>query len=264
VGKEIATAMAIFVNSWPLGIAAALVVLPPLAEALGTAAVHVCTAVLAILGLLALRRLYAPPSGGPLGGMAGAASARWPTGGALHAVVAAGLTWGLYNAAIGMVFGFGTAMLTERGWTLTAAGSATSLVLWLVGVSVPLGGVVADRTGRPGAVMVGGFVLFGAALLIAARTGHVMPVFAVLGLVSGLSAGPIMSLPARVLGAETRAAGMGVFFTLFYGMAVLGPIVAGWAAARAGSAAIAFDAGAIMLAGCVVTYWAFERLSARA
>ena len=109
--------------------------------------------------------------------------------------------------------------------------------------------------------MLGGFLLFGAALLIAARSELVMPAFAVLGLVSGISAGPIMSLPARVLGAEIRATGMGIFYTVFYAMVVAGPIAAGWVAALAGTSAIAFDIGALLLAGCVIAYWAFEKLS---
>jgi cyanate permease len=62
-------------------------------------------------------------------------------------VLTAGLVWGFYNAALGVVFGFGPLMLVERGWTLAAASSATSIVLWLVVISVPLGGVIADRSG---------------------------------------------------------------------------------------------------------------------
>jgi MFS family permease len=256
-GREMATAMAIFVNSWPVGIALALITLPPLAEATGASGVHLCAVAFALLGLLLTGLLYqAPPDRGVV-----AKAAAWPAGAALRAVMAAGAIWGCYNAAIGMVFGFGTAMLAERGWSLAAAGSATSLVLWLASVSVPLGGIVADRTARHTAVMLGGFLLFGAALLIAARSELVLPAFAVLGLVCGISAGPIMSLPARVLGVETRAAGMGIFYTVFYAMVVAGPIAAGWAAAVAGTSAVAFDIGGLLLVGCVIAYWAFEKLS---
>jgi MFS family permease len=252
-GKEIATAMGIFVNSWPIGIALALVALPPVTAAWGTTGAQLSACVLALLGLLLIGPLYrAPPHAAADGG------GTWPAGVALWAVVAAGLIWGFYNAALGMVFGFGTAMLTERGWTLAAAGSATSLFLWLGGISVPLGGIVADRTGRHVAVMLGGFALAAAALPIAARTEAVMPAFAVLGLISGISAGPIMSLPARVLVAETRAAGMGIFYTIFYAMGVAGPIVGGWAAAMAGTSAVAFDVGVLMLAGCFLAYSGFR------
>jgi MFS family permease len=190
--------------------------------------------------------------------------ASWPDPGAIRAVVVAGLIWGLFNAALSMVFAFGPVMLVERGWSLAAAGSATSLVLWIVSVASPIGGFLADRTGRHSAIMLSGFALFAIALLTAARTDIVIPAFAVLGLVGGLSVGPIMSLPARVLDPQMRAVGMGIYFTLFYAVVVVAPIVAGILASRLGTAAVAFDFGAVMLAVCFPTYWAFDRVAARA
>src|SRR6202035_1055761 len=89
-------------------------------------------------GFVLLATVYHPPA--PTGSGASAAAAAWPHPSAIRAVVSAGCIWGLFNAAIGMVFGFGTTMLVERGWGLAAAGSATSLVLWLGPGSVPLGG----------------------------------------------------------------------------------------------------------------------------
>jgi MFS family permease len=179
-------------------------------------------------------------------------------------VIAAGCIWGLFNAAIGMIFGFGTAMLTERGWTLAAAGLATSLVLWIVSLTSPIAGLLADKTGKHIELMLSGFALFGIALLMATRTDAVIPVFVAMGFVAGLSVGPIMSLPARVLVPHVRAVGMGIYFTLFYAFVVLAPIVAGILSSHAGTAAIAFDLGAVMLAACFPAYWAFSRFAARA
>ncbi|MEM6944373.1 MAG: MFS transporter, partial [Pseudomonadota bacterium] len=70
------------------------------------------------------------------------------------------------------------------------------------------------------------------------------------GLVGGLPAGPIMSLPAGVLPAPVRAEGMGVFFTLFYAGTVGGPLLAGWLGQVAGTASAAFALGAVMVAAC--------------
>lgn len=128
----------------------------------------------------------------------------------------------------------------------------------LVGLSVPLGGVLGDRTGKHTLVMLAGFALFAGTLLVAARTEFVIPVFVVLGLVSGLSAGPIMALPAKVLDARSRAVGMGLYFTMFYLVTVLAPIVAGRLATATGRSAVAFDFGACMLLACFVGYWVFE------
>src|SRR5436305_816138 len=205
-GREIATAMAIFVNSWPAGIALCLFVLPALSAAQGVAAALLLSTAFCLLGLALFAALYRTPALAASG--ATGVRAAWPDPPAIRAVVVAGFIWGLFNAALSMVFAFGPAMLVERGWSLAAAGSATSLVLWILSVSSPFGGLIADRTGKHGEIMLTGFALFAIALLTAARTELVIPAFVVLGLVGGLSVGPIMSLPARVLAPQMRAVGM--------------------------------------------------------
>jgi MFS family permease len=261
-GKEIATAMAIFVNSWPAGIALCLFVLPAIATAKGLAAALFMTAAFCALGFVLLAALYkAPPQAAPA--TASHPATVWPPGKTIRTMLAAGTIWGLFNAALGMVFGFGTILLVERGWSPAAAGSATSLVLWIVSLSVPFGGVLADRTGKHVEIMLAGFALFALALLAATRTSAVIPAFIALGLAGGLSAGPIMSLPARVLSPPVRAVGMGIHFTLFYAFVVAAPIVAGMLSTQIGTAAVAFDFGAFMLALCFPAYWIFNRLAPR-
>jgi len=256
-GKEIATAMGIFVNSWPFGIALALMTLPGLAEATNLNAAMLGVAVLTMLGFVILTACYRSPSD-----VQSSAAQNAPLRGvALWAVVCAGLTWGLYNAALGMIFGFGPAMLAEQGWTATSASWATSIVLWLVAISVPLGGIIADRMKRVDAVLIAGLVLFGAMLVISSRTDAVLVSFVMLGLVAGLSAGPIMSLPSRVLAPGNRAVGMGVFYTLYYAVVVVGPLVAGSLANLFGRINIAFDLGAGMLVGCAVLLVLFRHIS---
>ena len=259
-GKEIATAMAIFVNSWPVGIALALLVLPVLGTTLGVSAAFALTAALVAVGLLALAAFYRAP---PANGAAAATGAR-PSGAALGAVLLSGLVWGLYNASFAMVFAFGPSLLAERGWSLTAASSATSIVLWLVALSVPLGGWLADRSGRPGAILVGGCLSSAVLLLFAARSEQVIAAFIGLGLVSGLAAGPILALPARVLAPATRASGMGIFFALFYVCVVLAPWVAGLLAGAAGTTQVAFDFGAAMLVACCLVMLPYRRVAASA
>lgn len=61
-GREIGTAMGIFVNSWPVGIALALLILPPLAEQGGySLAMGVVTGA-AMVSLVLLATLYRTPS----------------------------------------------------------------------------------------------------------------------------------------------------------------------------------------------------------
>lgn len=263
-GKEIATAMGIFVNSWPVGIALALVVLPPIAEATSLTGAMLFVTGLAVAGLLLLAFLYRAPEAPEAPEAANDGGAPAPSklvGVGLAAVITAGLIWGVYNAALGMVFGFGPAMLAERGWSNSAASSVTGVALWMVAVSVPLGGIIADRTGRRNLVLVAGLLLFAIMLVVAARAEAVLVMFVLLGLVGGLSAGPIMSLPSAVLQVETRAVGMGIFFTMFYLSVVLGPLVGGRLAEAVGSTSVTFDLGAGMLIACCAALWFFERLA---
>ncbi|HYI28373.1 MAG TPA: MFS transporter, partial [Bradyrhizobium sp.] len=101
-----------------------------------------------------------------------------------------------------------------------------------------------------------------ALMVLLPRSGAVLPVVITLGLISGLPAGPIMSLPARVLQPQTRAIGMGVFFTMFFACMMLGPVLGGACAKWAGSAAAAFDFGAAMILLCPMVLWGFYRIAA--
>ena len=99
-------------------------------------------------------------------------------------------------------------------------------------------------------------------MILLPRTSAVVLAVSALGLVSGQPAGPIMSLPARVLQPATRAIGMGLFFTMFYGAMMLGPVIGGSLAKWTGTAATAFDFGAAMILACPLLLWVFNRIAA--
>src|SRR4030088_1192771 len=61
-GKEIATAMAIFVNSWPAGIAVSLLTLPLIGVAYGVSAVYLAVAALIVCGIVLLGLAYRSPA----------------------------------------------------------------------------------------------------------------------------------------------------------------------------------------------------------
>jgi MFS family permease len=256
-GKEIATAMAIFVNSWPAGVAISLLALPSIGTSYGVGAVHLGVAALIGCGL-PLAIAYRPPDDSAITSTARLRLDRNAT----SAVIVAGLIWGLYNVGFAVIFSFGPSMLVERGWSIAAAGSTISIVLWLAVASVPLGGFIADRTGRPELILVAGCIVFAMLMLALPRSGAVILTVVALGLVCGQPAGPMMSLPARVLRPETRAIGMGLFFTVYYAAMMLGPVVGGACAKWAGSAAAAFDFGAAAVLACPILLWGFNRIPA--
>lgn len=257
-GKEIATAMAIFVNSWPAGVALSLLSLPAIGASSGVRAVYLAVAALVALGLVLLAATYRPPDNVAT---VTAASAR-PDRHATPALLVAGLIWGLYNVGFAMIFSFGPSLLAERGYSIALAGSTISIVLWLAVLSVPFGGWLADRIGRPHLILIAGCVIFALLMLWLPRSETMLPAVIALGLLCGHPAGPILSLPAQVLQPATRAIGMGIFYTIYYAAMMLGPVVGGAWAKSSGSAGAAFDFGAIVLLLCPPLLWGFNRLAA--
>jgi cyanate permease len=256
--KEIATAMAIFVNSWPAGVALSLLTLPAIGTAYGVTAVYLAVAATVALGILLFAATYRPAAHATA---VVATSVRLDRG-TIAAVIVAGLIWGLFNVGFATIVSFGPSLLVEHAWSITAAGSAISIVLWLSVLSVLLGGFIADRTKRPQAVLVGCSILFALLMLVLPRTGAVIATVIGLGLITGPPAGPILSLPASVLKPETRAIGMGIFYTVYYGVMMLGPVIGGACAKWADSAGAAFDFGAAVLLACPLLLWGFNRVAA--
>jgi cyanate permease len=161
-----------------------------------------------------------------------------------------------------MIFSFGPSMLDERGWSISAAGSVISIVLWLAVISVPLGGFLAEHRAaefdprrwlhrlrraddHPAAQRDGDIDCHGD------RTTQ-------------RPAGRADDEPARprVEGRDTRDR-HGHFYTLYYATMMLGPVVAGAAAKSIGQAAAAIHFGAIVLLACPILLWAFNRLPKR-
>ncbi|SEN17571.1 MFS transporter [Bradyrhizobium sp. OK095] len=254
-GKEIATAMAMFISSWPAGVAISLLVQPAIGTAYGASAVFLSAGALTSIGII-LITLYQPPPGT----MAGVTGTERLDPLTLLALIVAGVIWGLSNVGFAMIFSFGPSLLAERGWSIAAAGSAISVVMWLSVISVPSGGFLADRFKRPFMLAIVASIAVATLLVWLSRSEAVITVLVLIGLIGGFPAGPIMSLAARVLAPETRAIGMGVFYTVFYGAMTLGPAIAGRLAKSAGTAAAALDLGALAMLACLPLMWLFERI----
>jgi MFS family permease len=244
-GREIATAMAIFINSWPVGLGLSLLILPVIGTTFGVATVYVTVAALIGSALLLLLVGYRSPETAS----GGAGKAERLDRRATLSLIVAGLIWGSYSIGPATLFSFGPTLLVERGWSVAAAGSTVSIVLWVSIPFVPLAGYVADRLKRSDAAL--------------AHSNAVPFVIIALGVFIGLPAGSIMSLPPRVLAPATRAIGMGIFFTIYYVAMMLGPVIGGACAKWTGSAAAALDFGVVALLACPLLLWTFNRIGAQ-
>jgi len=258
-GREIATAMAVYVVSWPAGIALSLLTLPAIGTAYGLRGVQYGVLVMIALCAALFIPTYRSPDNLAVASTV-PASAR-PDRRATAAVIVAGLIWGTFNVGFATVFSFGPSMLAERGWSIPAAGSIISIVLWISVFAVPGGGLLADRSGRPQTVLVAAAIGGALLMLVFPRIEAALPAAIALGLVAALPAGPIMSLPARVLAPATRSIGMGIFYTMYYASMMLGPVAGGAAAKWAGNAGAAFDFGAAMMLVCPLLLWCFNAIA---
>jgi MFS family permease len=256
--EDTATAMAIFGNAALFGMGLALLVLPHVATIAGRPTASIIVALYLAAAFVALLILYRAPARNPA--IAAAPIPSWPDSRTMSGVLGAGVAYGLYNVALVIAFAFAPLMLADRGWTLTAAASTTSLVLWVAAVSLPAGGILADRTGRHAWVLFGGLATFAIAMGAASRVEAVFAAFLLLGMTCGLPCGPLMSVGPRMLKPETRAIGMGALFTVYYALQVAGPWVVGRVAEIAGGPQTALDLGALLLCASAAVCFASRRL----
>ena len=261
-GPALAPAMGGFLAAYPFGIGLAMIALPSLAAALSwrtamLAAAATCALVLAVVPLVLAARPArpAPPraGSGPTGDETRRGSllrrSEWAP------VMVSALAWASINAGYAVLLGFTPTLLTGRGASPEAAGALASLAGWASIPLAPLGGALADRTGRPlltTTVCLG--VIAAATLALAGGTGPQSGALLTAGLLTSIAATVIITLPARALAPESRATGMGVFYTIYYaGMAIL-PALAGWAADATSGVAVALGMAAVffLIAGAAV------------
>lgn len=257
-GHEISTAMAVYITSWPVGIALALLVLPGLAE---TGGLHLArSGVLAVigLGLVMFLLVYRSPAGtAATTGPVAINVTRLP----VVPLMLAALIWALYNAALALVFSFGPALLIETGWTVERASSVISLFMVVFSLGAPFGGILADRTKKRDLVIAISLAAFGLMPLILVAPGMAGPILVAVGFIFAWAAGPVMTLPSVVLPPAARAFGMGVFFTVYYVVMMAAPPIAGAVADGTGATGNVIWLGTALVAVSLLCLWGFRRFA---
>jgi MFS family permease len=255
IGREIVTAMAILLTSWPLGIGAALLSLGALAQATSLAHAMLVPAAFCALTALLVALSYRSPASAPAAPAPGGPTvtkAVRPSAREFRLISLAGLIWTAYNTGYIIVVSFAPDYLTTTGFSAAGAGLLMSSVTWLMVPALPFLGALAQRIDRPGLVMALSFALTAAAILAVAVIDAPIPLFILAGLAFSAPAGVIMALPGMLLRPESRAVGTGVFFTWYYvGMAVLPPL-AGLARDLSGDAVAPVIVGGAVMATTLV------------
>ena len=259
--RETATAFGVLVISWPLGIAAALVVLPPLNAATSWHSAMLVPAVLCLIALLLIALIYRasdPVANQPRGTLQFNLTRR-----EVLLVSVAGLVWTFYNGAFIIVPAFGPAFAVTSGLSPAAAGAIVSTMTWLVIPAVPLSAWLAAKLGRVDLALYTSFACATLALVLLALTGPSLPLFALIGIAFAPPGGLIMTLPGEALRPEHRALGMGVYLTWYYaGMGVL-PAAAGLARDLTGSASTPLWFAVLLLGVAAIALLQFRILQRR-
>ena len=151
-------------------------------------------------------------------------------------------------------------LMIERSYSTTEAASLVSLVALVSLASVPLGGYLTDRVGKPNWFIAGGAAATAAACFVLPLWGPPLLWILLFGLFRGGCTGGIMAMPMRYCGPKIAAWALAVHSTIYYaGMAVLLPI-AGYIQDASGEAAMALWFGGAIWLMIIVTLLLFRLL----
>jgi MFS family permease len=234
-GKELVLAMSILINTWPIGIGLALLTQGALAQGVSWQAAFVATSAVAALGMASVFFGYRSAPGAPAAqkvNLRGLARKEWVLLGATS------LSWAIYNASYVLLVAFLPLYFVHAGMSIVASGSITALNTILVIVSVQAGGVLVQRFGHADAIVYAGLGGYAVAAIGMMSSSAPLPWIIASGLLGGLPAGVLVSMPGEILRAESRSTGLGIFYTCSYvGMAIAPPIAGAIAVHTASSAA---------------------------
>jgi MFS family permease len=256
-GKELSTAMALMLTSWPVGLGLAAATLGGVAAGTSWRTAVMTTAGAAGLGVVLMLLARDAPGTG-----AGPARATL-RGRELGLSLSAGVAWGCFNASLVAIIAFGPGLLIARGAALGDAGRVVSLAIWLTMLSVPLGGLLTDRLQRPALLIVTGSLVAAATMLLIPLFAHAGLAFCLVGLAIGAPPGGLMALLPKTLPADRLATGFGVFYTVFYVMMALTQPAAGLVRDVAGDPAAPIVFAALVMAATVLGLAVFRRLERR-
>lgn len=274
-GREIATAMGFQLSGWPFGIALALASLGGIALGTSWQTAIYCTAALSGLVFVLMFLWYRDVPATAVSSVAASSDIAGDSAPLARPVlwnlsrrefsliVGAGGVWLTWNVGYISLISFGALMLISQGHAVAEAGFLISLVSWITLASGPLASYLIDRTGRVDLFIAVGALSSALFILLLPLGVMVLPLIVAMGVLRGPCAGGINTLPNEVLRPESRNAGFGVYFTVYYGGIALVPLVAGAIQDLAGTPAAPVLFAGVFSGLTVVSLLAFRRLQRR-
>ena len=258
-GKEVVTAMAILMNSWPVGIAIGLWSQGALAETWGWQAVFLVAGIGSFVGMLLVVAVYRPGVPAVVRPLQRLAITRMEAA----KVSLAGIVWVLYNAGYLMVLSFGPAMLVMRGLDIVAAGLLIANATFVYMFAIPLGGWLSEKLARPNLVMVSCFALGAITVTLVPLVDSPLLLFILAAIFIGIPTGNVMALTVETVPAEHRNTGTGLYHTWNHAGLFVGPALAGWIVTQTGDPATAMFFGGTTMALAIVALGALRVLQWR-
>lgn len=226
-GKELATAMAILVMSWPVGIALGQVVHPIIAGGYGYSSAFVIASVYCVFSAIVIWWFYRSPV--IEGNVQQSAPPVWKLSRYhLKLTLFAALVWALFNAVYVVFLSFVVELLVSHGFGEQQAGAVGSIPSWIMVFTAIAAGVLVDRTGKRDIVLYVSLITSAVSLVLLSAGVAIYFNILLLGTIGFGSAGVIMSLTGEAMPPESRAFGMGVFFTIYFIVGLPAPGIAGW------------------------------------
>ena len=225
--RELSTAMAIVFDSWQFGLAASLVLFPPIAAwSSWHGAIHAATLVCVAAAVLVALVYRAPPAG------EARPTARLPNrakllGRAGLIPTLAALVWTTYNVGQIIFLTYGPPLLAARGMPLAEGARIVSLSVWIAMITMPLGGFLADRSRHPLRLVVFGAAGSGGVDILFAMGADPTLTCLAMSVLIGLPAGSILALPTGAVAREDVTWSLGWFMAVYYVLVTLGQFLAG-------------------------------------
>jgi MFS family permease len=257
-GRELSTAMGIMLTSWPVGLGIATATLGALGTRASWRVAVVATALGAALGLVLMAFAYRD-SPRPAGGAARADARRVRLSGReIGLAGSGGFAWGCFNASLVAIIAFGPGLLTARGMALRDAGFVVSLAIWVTMISVPIGGLLTDRLGRPSIPIIAGSLLAALCTALLPGLSHPLLAFCLVGLAIGAPPGALMALLPNAVASERLATAFGVYYTLYYVVMAVVQLAAGAVRDLFDSPAAPVMFAALVMAATIVGFGIFR------
>ena len=253
-GVRFTYALSALVGAFPIGIGLAQLLQGSLAARFGWPGAFLFGSGMALVPLGLLLACWTDPP------VAAPRNWAWPTRRETALVVISGLIWTAYNAAYGNFLGYVPTLLAARHHPRWVTDVVMTLATWGNLPAVLLGGVLAARVGRT-LVFVSGTIWTVTVVFGMAATNYPLVWGVLFGTLASLHGGLIIEMGTLSARPESRAVGMGMFYTTYYLGGAMLPAICGKAADLAGTPAGALVAAASISMLALPLYWLHRDVS---